>query len=295
MVEDGKPREEAGFAVLAAVIGLGALALIASSAILISSLGVSAGSLALLQSQAQAFADAILMQAALALQDARSDMRPRVDGVSTDMQVLEKRVTIVVEDEFGKVDLNAAPQITLSKLFQSTGLSAGVADDLSNRLDAFRRNGMPSLETDLQVAHANRPRLFRLSNELLLVPGITRELLLATEPAFTTASGRDVIDTSVAPDAALRAVDGVAQAEAQQMMNVLTSSTLSDNSQGVTTAGRVRPGIDQRGWPFRVRSSFIFQGMKFNLDGTIRLTGGAPPGYVVMGYRFSACRNICAN
>lgn len=286
MAKKRKQRNDNGFAILAAVIGLGILALIASSAILVSDLGADVGNQAFIHSRAEAFADAILMQAALALQDARPEMRPRVDGLPSGILVLGKRVTIAIEDEFGKMDLNAAPPVALSRLFQSTGLSAGMADDLADHVDVFRRNGTPWLETDLPVGHPKGPRLFRLLNELLLVPGITRELFLVIEPALTSASGRVIIDTDVAPYAALLAIGGTSRAKAEQMINDRIAGVSPENFKDTTSAGRVLPGIDQRGWPFRVHSSFIFQDVKFDLDATIRLTGEAAFGYVVMEYHF---------
>jgi general secretion pathway protein K len=272
---------EQGFAVLSAVMALSVLLLLVSSMIMVSGLGAMRARIDLQKSQAEAFSDAIVAQAATALQDVRQDARPRVDGVPSNLKVLGAIVSVQIQDEFGKVDLNAASPDTMSALFQSAGVFKVDADNLGAEVGRWTRPG-PDAQTRFGTdIDADGLRIFKRTNELLLVPGMTNQTFNIVEPALTVYSGRNQIEQSVAPYQALLALPGVRAEDAGAVIAQRMSGQFSEPPLSAIVHGKVVSGVNQFGWPFRVRATFVFGGLSYSLDTIIRLTGSSQPGYVV--------------
>lgn len=285
MFKDSAHKDH-GFALLSALVGLAILLVLVSSMVAISQFGVARSRADLERSQADAFADAVLIRAMLALQDARQDERPRVDGVPTNLTVFGIPVRLIVEDEFGKIDLNAAPPLLLSRLFQTTGLSAVRSDALAAQVDAWRNNEQPSAAPSTLLAQPAKRRIFNLANELLLVDRIDQHMFVEIEPALTVYSGQDHVDQAVAPERALMASLAISADQARLMIEQRSAGD-SSGALSVVRNGKVLPGIDQRGWPYHIRAAFVVGSQGYCLDAIIRPTGIAGRGYVVIRWNFA--------
>lgn len=285
MFKDSTNRDE-GFALLSALVGLAILLVLVSSMVAISQFGVARSRADLERSQADAFADAVLIRAMLALQDARQDERPRVDGVPTNLTVFGIPVRLIVEDEFGKIDLNAAPPLLLSRLFQTTGLSAVRSDALAAQVDAWRNNEQPSAAPSALLGQLAKRRIFSLTKELLLVEGVDQHMFAAIESALTVYSGQDHVDQAVAPERALMASLAISADQAQLMIDQRSAGD-SSGALSVIRNGKVLLGVDQRGWPYHIRAAFMVGSQGYCLDAIVRPTGTVGGGYVVMRWDFS--------
>ena len=156
---------------------------------------------------------------------------PFVNGWRTDGTVYVwpfggGQVWVSIQDEAGKIDLNAAPDELLRGLFLSAewagpdgeivGLGEREADalvdairDFADKDDLRRLNGAE----DRDYADAGRPwdakdAPFEAVEELQQVLGMTPPLYRAVAPALTVHSGSKGIDTTSAPLAVLLALPG---------------------------------------------------------------------------------------
>ncbi len=277
------PQGQAGYALISAIWARGILMVLAAGMVAISGFGVGQTRAALERGQAQAFADAILAQTVLALQDARQNARPRVDGVPFAETVLGRPVTVVVWDEFGKLDLNAAPVSLFSGLFQSVGKSEAEADVLAAAVENWRAgnagaNGAP------------RRRIFRRTNELLRIPGITPEMFNRIAPGLTVQSGQEQPDRAVAPYETLLALPGITPAAARRMLADRTNVATSPAAMSVFVDGQVALGVDQRGWPFAITCRFRYGQGFYRLDAVIRQTGAPMPPFLVSEKHFASAQ-----
>jgi general secretion pathway protein K len=121
---------------------------------------------------------------------------------------------VAVQDELGRIDLNAADGSLLNQLLRSVGESQTDADTLTDTILDWRDGGtgLSRLHGKSDDSYANaglayRPRhaAFQSVDELKLVFGMTPSLFARIRPALTVYSHQPAIDTAVAPPEALRA------------------------------------------------------------------------------------------
>jgi general secretion pathway protein K len=169
------------------------------------------------RAQTEALADAGINRAILALLEPRLDRRWPAHGSAYPVVFAGTRILVTVEDESGKIDLNAAPEALLAGLFRSVGADTQLAMTLADRIadwrdgdDLRRLNGA---ETDDYAAggFAYRPRNAPLHGveELRLVLGVTPELFRRVRPALTVWSQRGTVDLVTAPETVLLALPGM--------------------------------------------------------------------------------------
>lgn len=287
MLKPSADRER-GFALLSAIIGLGILLVLVSSLVAISQIGLARSNSDLDRSQADAFSDAVLLRAILALESDSLDARPRVDGVDSTINVLDATVNVKIEDEFGKIDLNAASPLLLSRLFQTAGLDAVKSDEMAEEVEKWRERNTSAHGAGQFDGQLPNRRIFRLVNELMLVPGMDQKTFAAIEPALTVYSGQDHIDQAVAPYQALMASLNLDHEQALRLAEERTTE-ISPAIVSSVRDGRILPGVDQRGWPFRIRSAFAIASHRYCLDAVIRPTDSSGAGLLIMRKDFSEC------
>jgi general secretion pathway protein K len=164
--------------------------------------------------QTDAAAEAAINRGVLALLDPRPETRWRTDGVPRAIDFDGVRMTVLIQDELGRIDLNNADGSLLIGLFQSVGLKAEAASALVDKIldwrDASnlkRLNGAKDPEYRAAgLAYRPRSGPFQRVDELKLVMDMTPELFRRVEPAVTVYSGRPSIDPQVAPPEALLAL-----------------------------------------------------------------------------------------
>lgn len=211
----GKPGSERGFAL---VLVLWALLLLASLAagLLVEARSTRAGAAtgaALLQ--ARFLADGAINRAIVALLDPGDPLRLPLDGSPHLIRLFGRDVTLAVQSEKGKVDLNAAPPGLLAALFRAHGVGGDAADQLAANVVAWRTYGPDATVADavqpyLDAGRSYAPRLapFRSVGELRLVLGMTDALQAAVAPAVTVWSGEAAVDRTVAGSDVLSVLEG---------------------------------------------------------------------------------------
>ena len=165
----------------------------------------------------KALADAGVHAAMLGLHRREVEKRWRADGTVYSIASGEGEVAIVIDDEAGKIDLNAAPDELIQGLFAAVGLAEADAQALTAAIADFRD---PDDETHLGGAEnaeyraaglawgpKNKP--FEAVEELHQVLGMTREVYALASPGLTVHSRSKGVDVTVAPAIVLLALPGV--------------------------------------------------------------------------------------
>jgi general secretion pathway protein K len=193
--------------------------------------GINRAILALLQSGTEGLAGPkILYPTTLTPEPAEVEEDPiephwRRDGTTYRFPFGGGEILVSIQDEGGKIDLNAAPDGLLQGLLISVGVETGAAVALVDAIADFRDGDdlrrLNGAEADdyraagLAAGPNNRP--FQAVEELRRVIGVTRALYDKLSPALTVHSGRPEIDPATAPQAALRALDGMTADEAEAL------------------------------------------------------------------------------
>ena len=179
--------------------------------------------------KARALADAGVNRAILALLQPRSEelseQQWRRDGTLYRCSFGGGEVLASIQDEAGKIDLNAAPDALLRGLLVSVGVETGAAAALVDAIADFRdaddlrrSNGAEADDyhaAGLATGPKNQP--FRAVEELQRVIGMTAALFEKLLPALTVHSGRPGVDPATAPDEARLALEWMNSDEAEAL------------------------------------------------------------------------------
>ena len=204
---EGRPSER-GLALVVVLWGVAALSLIAAA---MAAAAISAAHVehnAWTQLQVQTAADAGIQGAVLSLFDPDASNRSPLDGRERQISVLGTAVTVSIQDEAGRIDLNSAGRNLLRDYFKAAGASD--ADGLADRVVA-RRSGAAT-----ENPQAAKP--FQSVDELNFIPGMTPGLLSRVAPGLTVYSHSPNFDMRVAPDGVLQVIPGVDQHGADVMI-----------------------------------------------------------------------------
>mgnify|MGYP001321870935 CR=1 FL=1 len=133
------------------------------------------------------------------------------DGRAYTCTIGAARVTVAVEDEAGKIDLNTASDLLLRRLLVGTGLAAVEAERRAAAIidyrdaDSVRREAGAEAEEYFQAGRRNGPKNAPLDSplELAQVLGIDTALMARLRPFVTVHSGLQSIDPSKAAPALL--------------------------------------------------------------------------------------------
>ena len=208
--------DQRGLALIMVLWGLALLSLMAVGSL---SLGRSTRGSAVvseIRAEADALAEAGIHRAILSLLEPDPSRRWRTDGVPEDFTFAGHHLRVSIQDEGGKIDLNAADRELLVNLFISQSLDPPSADELTEKVldwrdpnDAHRLNGAKA--EDYRVAgypYGPRNGALQSIDELKLVMDMTPELFKRVEPAITIYSQRPMINAATAPREALLALPG---------------------------------------------------------------------------------------
>jgi general secretion pathway protein K len=241
--------------------------------------------------------EAATVRAVLALDDARPGSRCRIDSQPFPFTYDGVTMTITVQDEDGKFDLNQADDDTIAPLFQSVGVDQKTANILSDRIVEWRTeansNDTHTLHggTDADYAAAGvpwRPRHddFQSVSELRLVLGMTPQIYERVKSALTVYSRNDSPDEDVAPLYVLNALYPGNPGQVDKIMgqhagtfaqaNVDTSDT-DDNSSGAT----ISSGTDLSGRSFEIDVEVNYNGRHQIRRTVVLMTGDTTRPYLV--------------
>jgi general secretion pathway protein K len=207
-------RREEGWALVSALWTLTMLALLAAAAETLTVTSYRIEQRALAEARAQAVLDAAVVRAVLGLSEKRPDKRWRVDGTQTSFFFDGTKVDVSVQDELGRIDLNAASGAMIGQLLAGLGVPPDIAGTLTDRIIDWRSaTGLATLhggtDGDYRAAGLSyRPRHgpFQSVDELKLVLGMTPQLFAKVRPALTVYSKHAMFDPAVAPREALLAL-----------------------------------------------------------------------------------------
>jgi general secretion pathway protein K len=167
--------------------------------------------------KAEALADAGVHRAVFGLLDADPARTWRAGGSGYAFSLGEGDVQIWIEDEDGKIDLNAAPLQLMAGLFVALGLAEQDARRLADRVGDFRDEDSDAeplgaedeayFDAGLRQGAADRP--FADESELLRVLGMTESLYQQVRPYVTVYSGSEGIDVTRAPRPVIEALPGI--------------------------------------------------------------------------------------
>jgi general secretion pathway protein K len=137
------------------------------------------------------------------------------DGAVHALQWQGAELRVRVDNESGKIDLNAAPDDVFVALFQALGIAPGQAADLATALIEWRKRRIAALGIATRRPAAPAARLsdqptgpFFALEELKRVPGVTPDLYAAIAPYVTVWSKQPVPDPRTASRPVLLTIPG---------------------------------------------------------------------------------------
>lgn len=211
------PAKPRGIALVIVLWGLVLLAVIAAAFTTETRTEVTLARNLVENAKAKALADAGVHAAMLGLHRREVEKRWRADGTVYSMASGEGEVSIVIDDEAGKIDLNAAPDELIQGLLVAVGLADGEARALTAAIADFRDaddethlGGAEDAEyraAGLAWGPKNKP--FEAVEELHQVLGMTRQVYALAAPGLTVHSRSKGVDVTVAPAIVLLALPGV--------------------------------------------------------------------------------------
>ena len=205
---------ERGWALVSVLWALTMLALMAAATEALTATSWRAEQHAIVDSRADTALDAAVVRAVLGISDRRAEARWRVDGAHRRFVFDGLVLDVAVQDEAGRIDLNASGTALLVALFTANGLAPDAASRLVGRIVDWRTPPGPATlnggsDDDYRAARLSylpRHGLFQCVDEVKLVLGMTPQLFARIRPALTVYSKHASFDASVAPAASLLAL-----------------------------------------------------------------------------------------
>jgi general secretion pathway protein K len=158
--------------------------------------------------RARAIADAGVSLAIMGLLDPSPTTTWHRDGTSTALDYSGGTIVLSIQDEAGKIDLNAASAALLTNLLDVVGVDR--SSDIAMSIEAWkaarlpvRAGGAPNAAT---ASGDVPPQAFQTIEDLRLVPGIPPALFAKIAPFITVYSHTAAIDPLTAPLAVLASV-----------------------------------------------------------------------------------------
>jgi len=238
--------------------------------------------------------DAAVGRAILALDDTRVGERWRVDGYPYAFTYDKIPMTVSIQDEEGKFDLNEADADTFPPLFESVGIDAATAAVLADRIVEWRTE--PTSDdahtlhggTDADYAAAGvpwRPRHadFQSVAELNLVLGMTPALFARIRPAITVYSRNDSPDEDVASQFVLNALYPGNAGQVQKIMSQHSGGLQAGLQTQPNTQGSaiIASGTDLAGRIFEIDVDATWLGRHQTRRVVVLMTAGGAKPYLV--------------
>jgi general secretion pathway protein K len=208
-----EPHRQAGWALVAVLWTLAMLAMMVAAVEALTLTSARFGHAALEQARLAADIDAGVARAALGIADQRPQQRWRVDGDVRRFRFESDDVEISIQDESGRVDLNAAEPATLKRLLVAAGVPVAQAETLGDNIVLWRTpadddtsaageklpGAVASDYAEAGLDYGPRRGPFQSVEELNLVLGMTPLLYARLAPALTVYSRAANVNLSVAP------------------------------------------------------------------------------------------------
>lgn len=218
-------RRRSGFALLAVIWGVGIISLLVVSFMSSGRLRLQAAHNIAAAAQASYVAEGAVNLAAMTLLGQRDAALagpegPVYDGAPRYCVLEGAAIAVGIEDESGKIDINAAPPELLKALLLGLGLDRSAADGIAGAIIDFRT--APIDGRGVGGASASKPfgpkrGLFQTIMELDQVDGIDPTLFRELTPFVTVHSHIVGVDARAAPPALFAALMGLPGAEVRAL------------------------------------------------------------------------------
>jgi general secretion pathway protein K len=234
---------------------------------------------------AKASADAAINDAIIRLLDDSKRQRPNVAGAPYTFQFGGRAIMVSIQDESGKVDLNAADWNTLTHVFATEGLDLTAAQTLADRVTDWRDNDNDRRPNGAEVddyRSAGRKFLprnapFQRVDELRLVMGVQGAFYRKLAPIVTVYSHRPYINMATAPEIVRTALQGL-EGDSSMVVNIGADPT--GQSSAAIVNGVVGPSISLAGWSFTIRAQVpLASGAGFVREVVVGFTGNPQQQY----------------
>jgi general secretion pathway protein K len=243
------------------------------------------------RARATALAEAGIYRAVLGLLDPVAERRWRGDGQTYRFVLGGGEVRVSIQDEGGKIDLNAAPDALLVGLFRAAGRteeSAALADavaDWRDEDDLRRVNGAEENEyRTADLGHGPKNQAFEAIEELQQVLGVSLPLYEQVAPAVTVYSRRRSVNTATAPAQVLRSLPGMNEAKVRALLQEreqsLTAATEGRSSARAGASPRSRIGVYTIHAEARTAG-----GATFGREAVARITGESDQPFLFLAWR----------
>ena len=282
-------RRERGWALVSVLWVVAILAMLAAATEALTVTVARAGYSADLNAGADADLDAGMARAVVAIADKRASQRWRVDGTPQDFDFDGAHLRIAIQDELGRIDLNAADVSMIKRLLISAGVGDDDADALADKIADWRsRSGLKSLHgadaADYAAAgYAYRPRggPFASVDEVRLVMGMTPQIFARIRPALTVYSKRPALDPNVAPREALAALY---LGDEDKIGAALAARDAARGAEGPAEAVSGDLGFVPAGRAFSISIRMVKDGRRYARDVVVLLTGDDKRPYIVLAW-----------
>lgn len=285
----GAFQSERGWALVSVLWVVSMLAMLAAATQLLTITSWRTESRAFRAAEARALLDAAVAEAAAGIASPDIGERWRVDGTGRDIRFDGVSITVAVQDELGRIDLNMADGSLISQLLAATGMDMDKAQALTDKILDWRdSSGLRRLHgasaADYQAAgYPYHPRggPFRRVDELNLVMDMTPALFATLEPALTVYSHSPSLDANTAPHLALLALYNGNSGRLQAALSQRQSGSPSGSSD---LQGIISPQISLAGRAFMIDAALTLDHKHFRRKEVIEMTGNAKHPYLVMLY-----------
>lgn len=218
------------------------------------------------------------------------------DGRPYEFEFEGSLVHIEITDETGKIDLNAADETMLKALFVSVGVDEQQAESLAEAIldwrdpdDMVRPQGAEAEQyAQAGLPYGPRNGRFQTVAEVQQVLGMNYELYRKIEPAITIYSGAGVPNPAYAPLEALRALPGISEDMAMQIIQMRQQVPLGQTGAALTLPNGTPIVARGGGVTYSIKSrATLPNGASTVLDASIRLGGVGNSGrpYTILRWR----------
>ena len=287
-------RRERGWALISVLWVTAMLGMMAAATQELTLTSVRAERRALARAHLESDLDAAMVRAILALDDNRSTQRWRIDSFPYSFTYDGVQMTVSIQDEDGKFDLNQVDDDTIAPLFVSVGVDSKTANVLADRIVEWRTE--PTSDdthtllggTDADYAAAGlpwRPRHndFQTVSELRLVLGMTPALFDKVRPAVTVYSRNDSPDDDVASRQVLYALNPGNPSQVDKVMAERAGAVSQTDlhASQTSSSATIDPGSDLSGRNFEIDIDATFAGRHEIRRAVVEMTGDSTRPYLV--------------
>lgn len=285
------PRGDKGWALVSVLWVLSMLALLAAATQALTITSATSEHRALERARIDALLDAGVARAIAGITDKRIASRWPVNGEPRNFSFEGDVLQVGVQDELGRIDLNAADGSLLRQLMVCAGLTPDDAASLVDKIldwrgasDMKRLNGANDQD---YVNHGliYRPRHgpFQTVGELKLVLGMTTALFDKIRPALTVYSKRPAIDTNLAPKEALLAYYPNQPDKVDALLKLRASSP--DVSPINANLGLLDPALSLAGRTFSISIMIAKAKLSYHRSVVVELTNDPMRPYLILLWR----------